>query len=133
MAWETRTVGDRYDLLAPDGSEIRMLPRVERASMVHCRLGPGQVTRAVRHRSVDELWYCLAGRGELWRNDGNTDEVVDLLAGVAVSIPLGTSFQFRAGPATWLDLLIATAPAWPGADEAIPAQGRWSPALQGIQ
>jgi mannose-6-phosphate isomerase-like protein (cupin superfamily) len=133
MAWQTRTVGDGYDDLAPDGSEIRLLPRLERASMVHCRLGPGQVTRAVCHRTVDELWYCLSGAGQLWRRDGQAEDVVDLLPGVAVSIPVGTAFQFRAAAAGPLELLIATVPAWPGPEEAVPLDGRWTPAVRDVR
>ena len=53
------------DVLAPDGSEIRLLPQTTGGSMVHCTLPPGAVSLAVTHRTVDELWYVLSGEGEL--------------------------------------------------------------------
>ena len=93
--WEPRSVPDRYDVLAPDGSEIRLLLRVRGGSMVHCSLPTGQVTRAVRHRTVEEVWFFLGGRGQVWRKRGDFEEIVDVGPGLALSIPLGTHFQFR--------------------------------------
>jgi len=127
VEWQTRTRSQQADDLAPDGSQIFWLTQVGGASMVACRLPGGQVSRATRHRTVEEVWYCVGGRGELWRGaDDGTSEIVALEAGVSISIPRGTAFQFRA--ATDLELIIATTPPWPGADEAIPSDGVWSPA-----
>jgi mannose-6-phosphate isomerase-like protein (cupin superfamily) len=129
--WLVVTLPDAYDTLAPDGSHIRLLPSVAGASMVHCRLPPGGVTRAVRHQTVEELWYVLAGEGQIWLRslESEVDQTVDLTAGVGVSLPLGVAFQFRAtGPAA-LDVLIVTTPPWPGPDEAIAATGAWAPTL----
>ena len=127
MVWQTRRVPEKPDTLAPDGSEIRLLPSLERGSMVHCTLATGAVTRAVRHRSVDELWFCLGGTGELWRRGDQTEETVDLEPGVAVSLPVGTAFQFRAMADEPLQLVIVTMPPWPGEAEAMPVQGAWPP------
>jgi mannose-6-phosphate isomerase-like protein (cupin superfamily) len=113
--------------LAPDGSEIRLLVTVSGAGMVHCALPAGQVTQAVRHRSVEEVWYCIAGRGELWRKSGDVEEIVSLEPGVAATIPLGARFQFRASGAEPLELVIATTPPWPGAHEALAVEGPWQP------
>jgi mannose-6-phosphate isomerase-like protein (cupin superfamily) len=126
MTWETHRLADAYDELAPDGSEIRFLNRVRGASMVHCRLAPGQVTQAVRHRSVEELWFCLAGAGEVWRRSASGEEIVDFTPGVSVNIPLGVDFQFRSTGTEALEFVIATAPAWPGSDEALAVDGKWS-------
>jgi mannose-6-phosphate isomerase-like protein (cupin superfamily) len=93
--------------------------------MVHCALQPGQVTRAARHRSVEEVWYCLAGAGQLWRRSAYSEEVVDLAPGIAVSIPLGVSFQFRTSGAQPLELVITTIPPWPGEAEAVFVEGAW--------
>lgn len=114
-----------YDVLAPDGSEIRLLPQVKGGSMVHCTLPPGAVSLAVTHRTVDELWYVLAGGGELWRRQGEREEVVPLRPHTAHSIPLGTHFQFRNPGAEPLVLVIVTMPPWPGMDEAARVQDRW--------
>jgi mannose-6-phosphate isomerase-like protein (cupin superfamily) len=50
---------------------------------------------------------------------------VDLAPGVAVSIPLETSFQFRASGAQPLAVIIITIPPWPGEDEAVFVEGAW--------
>jgi mannose-6-phosphate isomerase-like protein (cupin superfamily) len=123
--WQTARVRPLYDALAPDGSEIRLLLQVSGASLVHCTLPPGEVTAAVRHRTVEEVWFCLAGRGQVWRKSGEAEETIDVEPGVALSIPLGASFQFRATGPEPLQIVIATIPPWPGADEAVAVDGRW--------
>ena len=115
----------RHDLLAPDGSEIRLLPQVQGGSMVHCTLPPGAVSLAVVHRTVDELWYVLAGAGELWRRQGQEERVEALLPHTAHSIPLGTHFQFRNHGPEPLSLVIVTMPPWPGTDEAVRVADHW--------
>ena len=108
-----------------DGSEIRLLGQIVGASMVHCSLPAGAVSLPVRHRTVEEVWYILSGRGQLWRSDGVQDEVVELVTGLAVTIPLGTSFQFSCTGDEPLMLVIVTSPPWPGADEALAVDGPW--------
>jgi mannose-6-phosphate isomerase-like protein (cupin superfamily) len=117
-------IPDTPDTIAPDGSLIGLLAAGDRGSMVHCTLPPGMVTRAVRHRIVEELWLVLAGTGVLALDD----ERLPLRRGVSVVIPPRTAFQFRAG---WrgLELVIVTMPPWPGADEAEPAPGPWLPVV----
>lgn len=124
----TKSLPHAYDVLAPDGSEIRLMPTAAGGSMVHCRLPPGGCSLAVTHRTVEELWYVLAGRGEIWRRQGEREEIGSLVAGTSLSIPLGTHFQFRNlgdGP---LDIVIVTMPPWPGMDEAVRVEDRWPPA-----
>ncbi len=128
-AWQTARVARDADLLAPDGSQIRLLVLTERGSMVHCTLAPGQITRAVRHRTVDEVWFCLAGSGQLWRRSSNTSEIVDLAPAMAISLPVGTEFQFRTVGDDPLEVVITTMPPWPGEQEAVPVQGVWEPEL----
>ena len=113
------------DVLAPDGSEIRLLPQTTGGSMVHCTLPPGAVSLAVVHRTVDELWYVLAGAGELWRRQGQEEQVEALLPHTAHSIPLGTHFQFRNPGPEPLSLVIVTMPPWPGMDEAVRVADHW--------
>jgi len=128
---ESRRVPDELDVLAPDGSEIRLLPVVPRGSMVHCRLLPGAVTRAVRHRTVDELWYVLRGRGELWRSRNGEESVVELLPDTAHAIPVGTAFQFRCTGEQPLEIVIVTMPPWPGEQEAERVPDHWPPRFPG--
>lgn len=122
------------DYRAPDGSEIRLLPSTPRGGLSCCTLGPGRTTRPVKHRSVEEVWYCVSGRGQLWRKYGQTESVIDLKAGISCLIPFQTAFQFRSLDASGkhgvveepLELLIATFPGWPGPEEAIPVEiGKW--------
>jgi mannose-6-phosphate isomerase-like protein (cupin superfamily) len=127
VPWQTASVKPAYDLLAPDGSEIRLLVQVAAGSMVHCTLQPGAVTQAVEHRTVEEVWYCLSGTGQLWRAADGTEDVTDLRPGMAITLPLGTRFQFRTTGAQTLEVVITTLPPWPGNDEAVRVEGPWTP------
>ena len=111
----------RRDVLAPDGSEVRVLLALAGGSMAHFSLAAGQVSRAVRHRTVEEIWYVLSGVGEMWW-DG---EVVALGAGVCLTIPVGVAFQFRCLGDEALAAVAVTMPPWPGADEAEFVSGGW--------
>lgn len=125
--FSTRSLPGATDTIAPDGSEIRILPQLARGSMVHARLPPGRTSKPVVHRTVEELWYVVAGTGEMWRRQGEREEIVPLRPGVALSIPTGTVFQFRNLGESPLDVVLVTMPPWPGAEEAVPAAGPWSP------
>lgn len=117
--FETRQMPETYDLLAPDGSEIRLLHSLDKASVVHCRLPAGAVSIPVQHRTVEEVWVILAGAGEVWRRQGNREETLAVAPGMSLTIPLGTQFQFRALGGAPLEFMITTSPPWPGADEAV--------------
>jgi hypothetical protein len=54
---------ESYNYLAPDGSEIRLLPDLQAGGMAHCTLGQG-VSSAVTHRTVGEIWYFISHRGQ---------------------------------------------------------------------
>lgn len=128
MAFQTVELPDVPDAIAPDGSEVRLLCRLRGGSMAQFRLPPGACARAVVHRTVEELWFVTAGEGELWRRAaGGEDELVALRPGVALSIPVGTAFQFRATAGSEVAVLAVTMPPWPGDDEAMPASGPWQP------
>jgi mannose-6-phosphate isomerase-like protein (cupin superfamily) len=108
---------------APDGSDVRVLLALPGGSMAHFSLGPGRTSTAVRHRTVEEIWYVLAGRGQMWREQAGRPEVVSLEAGACLTIPLGTSFQFRNVGTVPLEAVGVTIPPWPGEDEAIVVSG----------
>ena len=120
---------EQPDVYAPDGSEIRLLTdgrhSASKSSMVEVVLPAGQVSRPVYHRTVEETWYILEGRGRVcaarrtpmplplrrrmsWRGD-------------ALVIPTGWRFQFAASSEESLRFLCHTTPPWPGEDEAVPA------------
>jgi mannose-6-phosphate isomerase-like protein (cupin superfamily) len=95
--------------------------------MAHFQLGAGQTSLAVTHRTVEEIWYVLSGRGEMWRKQGPSEEVVALEPGTCLTIPLGTHFQFRASPGEAVSAIGVTMPPWPGDNEAVLVTGRWAP------
>ena len=123
--FDTMRLPETADVLAPDGSEVRLLPRLAGGSMAHFALSPGAVSRAVRHRTVEEIWYVLAGSGEMWRTVADVTEVAKLAPGVAVTIPVGASFQFRASAEARLEAVAIIMPPWPGADEVEFVEGVW--------
>jgi mannose-6-phosphate isomerase-like protein (cupin superfamily) len=67
----------------------------------------------------------LAGEGEMWRKQGDREEVVVLEPGVCLTIPIGTHFQFRACGATGVSAIGVTMPSWPGDDEAVAVDNHW--------
>ena len=111
--------------IAPDGSAVRPLLGLAGGTMAHFELSAGATSRALAHRTVDEVWFVLSGRGELWRKRGVHEEVILLEPDVCATLPRGTQFQFRAIGTNELHLLIATMPPWPGAHEALPVVGYW--------
>jgi mannose-6-phosphate isomerase-like protein (cupin superfamily) len=113
------------DAVAPDGSDVRVLLRLSRGSMAHFELGAGRVSRAVAHRTVEEIWYILSGQGQMWRRQGDRQETVPLRPGTCISIPRGNHFQFRAGNSGPLTAVGVTMPPWPGDDEAYEVSGIW--------
>jgi mannose-6-phosphate isomerase-like protein (cupin superfamily) len=83
----------------------------------------------VTHRTVEEIWFFVGGRGEMWRKQGAREEVVTVEPGVCLTIPLGAHFQFRAlgdGP---LAAVGVTMPPWPGDGEAVVVEGKWLPTV----
>jgi mannose-6-phosphate isomerase-like protein (cupin superfamily) len=128
-AFDTRTIAAAADTLAPDGSEVRLLCTTAGGSMAAFRLAPGAVARAVAHRTVDEIWYVAAGEGRIWRQQGDAEAITGLAAGLSLTIPCGTRFQFRCDGATPLDILAVTMPPWPGEGEAYTVEGVWPPSL----
>jgi len=121
--FETMRLPAAPTTIAPDGSDVRVLLGVEAGGMAQFELGPGRVSTAVRHRTVEEIWYIVGGRGEMWRSQGERSEIVELAPGICLTIPLGTSFQFRSFGPDPLAAIGATMPPWPGDDEAISVDG----------
>ena len=93
--------------------------------MAHFELAPGRTSRAVCCKAVEEVWFFLNGRGEMWRRQGGREEVIAVDAGVCLTIPVGTHFQFRSFGYEPLAAIGATMPPWPGDGEAYPVPGRW--------
>ena len=104
-----------------------MLARVAGASAAIFHLASGATTVAVRHRTVEELWFVVTGHGELWLADDDGDRIVELAPGVCVPITRRTRFQFRARED--LDVFGVTIPPWPGDGEAVEVDGPWPPSV----
>jgi mannose-6-phosphate isomerase-like protein (cupin superfamily) len=113
------------DAVAPDQSDVRVLVQLTRGGMAHFELGAGRTSRAVAHRTVEEIWFFLSGRGEMWRRQNAREEVVAVRAGVCLTIPLGTHFQFRSLGDEPLAAVGVTMPPWPGEGEAYEVAGCW--------
>ena len=127
MSWETKRLPGRPDAVAPDGSDVRILLGLDRGGMAHFELAAGETSVAVVHQTVEEIWFFVGGRGEVWRADGEREEIVEVEPGVCLTIPLGTRFQFRALGEEPLAAIGVTMPPWPGEDEAVSVEGRWAP------
>jgi mannose-6-phosphate isomerase-like protein (cupin superfamily) len=127
--FETKPLGAAPDTTAPDGSAVRLLLSLAGGSMAHFELPAGAVSAAVRHRTVEEIWFVLAGRGSIWRRQDGIERIETLEPAISVTIPLGTAFQFRADAGAPLSFVAITMPPWPGVDEALPASGPWAPTV----
>ena len=97
--------------------------------MAHFELAPNQTSKAVTHRTVEEIWFFVSGRGQMWRQRDAETSVVDVYPGVCLTIPLGTHFQFRSFGYEPLAALGVTMPPWPGEGEAIIVAGEWTPTV----
>jgi mannose-6-phosphate isomerase-like protein (cupin superfamily) len=118
------------DAIAPDGSDVRILLGLAGGGMAHFELAPGETSIAVTHRTVEEIWFFLGGRGEMWRKQGDREEVVAVDPGVCITIPLATRFQFRSFGHEPLTALGVTMPPWPGEGEAYAVEGKWAPTVR---
>ncbi len=111
---------------APDGSMVTPLWRNDHASVCLCTLKPGDISKPVAHRTVEEFWTILSGEGELYL----AGSYIPLTRDLHVAIETGQVFQFRNTGVEPLKILITTAPPWPNADEAVSStEGAWKPNL----
>lgn len=125
MSFVTRQRATAPDVMAPDGSEVRILASCARGSMAEFSLPAGAVSKAVAHRTVEELWLVMRGKGRMWRKLGELEETVELRPGISLAIPVGAHFQFRNDGDEPLDCAGVTMPPWPGMDEAYEVKGKW--------
>ena len=123
--FDTKRLPDQPDVSAPDGSDVRILLALRGGSMSHFELTSGKISRAVVHKTVEEIWYFLEGQGEMWRKMDDHEETTQVEKGVCITIPVGTQFQFRALGIGSLMAVAITMPPWPGEDEANFVGGKW--------
>jgi mannose-6-phosphate isomerase-like protein (cupin superfamily) len=127
--FETRCLQVKGDYLAVDGSLVRNLLSLQGGTMAHFELPAGKITNAVTHKTVDEIWFVLSGRGQMWRKMADQEEIVDMEAGVCLTIPQGTHFQWRSTSEEPLAAIGVCMPPWPGEDEAQIVTGIWKPTV----
>ena len=124
--FQTRPISEEPDATAPDGADVRLLVTSPRGSMAHFELAPDEQSKAMVHNTVEELWFITAGEGEMWRKLGELEEVTELHPGLSLSIPVGTSFQYRnTSDEDPLEAVAVTMPPWPGDGEAVAVKGKW--------
>jgi mannose-6-phosphate isomerase-like protein (cupin superfamily) len=128
LMFETKNIAESADECALDGSEVRLLLRRPGGSMAHFSLAAGQTSLPVVHQTVDELWYIVAGQGEMWRKGDGAESIIPLKRGICLSIPAGVAFQFKALGDEPLEAVAVTMPPWPGDDEArrVPGCEQWN-------
>ena len=125
--FETKRLPVERNAIATDGSDIRILLGLRGGDMFHFELPPGQISTAVTHKTIEEIWFFLSGRGQMWRRTEDYEEVVAVEAGVCLTIPLGTHFQFRSFGYEPLAAIGVTMPPWPGEGEDAAVEGKWKP------
>ena len=124
MNFKTGRISETF-ILAPDGSEIRLLQQLGGGGLSECTLRTNQVSQAVRHRTVEEIWFVTQGRGQVWLEEDSVQTVVSMSKGSSITIPLGTAFQIRNTGHEELKIIISTMPPWPGDKEALKVEGKW--------
>lgn len=130
MSLQTREISVTPDAIAPDGSEVRILCQTAKGSMAQFLLPPMAVSRAVAHRTVEEIWCFVSGHGRIWRLLDGDEEITEVGPGSSVTIPLGAHFQFRCdSDAIPIVAIGVTMPPWPGEGEARVVEGRWQPTV----
>lgn len=123
--WQTQEIAAAMPVTAPDGSAVSILCAAACGSMISFALPPGAVSQAVAHKTVEEIWYVVAGAGRLWRAQDRAEEIVALAPGLSLTVPVGTRFQFRNDGDAPLQIVAVTMPPWPGDGEAFAAKGPW--------
>ena len=123
----TKRLPARPDAVAPDGSDVRVLLQLRGGGLAHFEFAPGQTSIAVAHRTAEEIWYIVNGRGEMWRKLKDQEEVVPIDPGVCITLPVGTHFQVRSLGSGPLAAIGVTMPPWPGEGEAYEVPGKWTP------
>ena len=109
------------------GARVLLAP-----ACVKCRCPQPRCRAQFGTSGVEEIWYVLEGRGQVWRCPPEIDaESVAPRAvapGDALTVPPRRRFQFASEAGGVLRFLCFTAPPWPGPSEARPAErGRLGP------
>jgi len=127
----TKSIPGAPDVVAADGMDVRILISGTGGSMAHFELAEGKTGRAVRHKTVEEVWYVLEGRFAIWRSDVYKGSPIEVGAGDSFRIPVGTSFQVKVPVSGRIKVVAVTTPPWPGDDEVEVVEGYWPTTVDG--
>lgn len=111
---------------APPAAGDPAIPALDggRGGVARFTLPPRAVSRAVAHRTFEEVRCFVSGRGRMWRRLGCDEEIVGIGPGTSLATPIGTRFQFRSDSDEPLSVIGATMSPWPGEGEPTPSAGR---------
>ncbi len=114
---DIRNIDDVPAFQTKDGSEIRELlahrnSAIAHQSLAEARLAVGQTTAAHFHRQTEEIYYILAGEGQMWL--GNEMRTVG--PGDAIAIPPGLVHQIANTGSEELRFLCCCAPPYEDED-----------------
>ncbi|WP_131781519.1 cupin [Legionella gresilensis] len=127
---KTQDIPQDYQHISPAGAEVRLLMNNHLGGMAHCTLRAGTISKAVRHKTVSEIWHIISGKGAIWRKEDDQETITSLSAGISIDIPLGTDFQYRSDEDALIFICI-TMPPWPGSDEVkCVSKGAWETTLK---
>ena len=124
-SFETKKLPQERDDIAPDGCNVKVLLSLSKGGMANFELAPNKISRAGAHHTVEEIWYFLKGRGEMWRKLNDYEEIVEVEQGICITIPTGTHFQVRSVGMEPFSAIGVTMPPWPGPDEWYEVKGKW--------
>lgn len=114
---------------APGGghAEIRHLVRSPQGDLTHAVCHAGAVAPTHHLPELDEMYFVLAGSGEIWRQAAGRSAVTALRPGRWVQMPAGSRFQYRASRHSSLVFLVVVMPGWRPHLFHVVEGGPWTP------
>ena len=126
MSFVTKVLPGEPDSVSPGGgAEIRHIITSPPGDLTHAVCPAGYVAPTHHLPELDELYYVLAGEGEIWRETDARAGVTALRPGRWVQLPAGMRFQYRANCGSSLVFLVVVLPSWrPDLFHTLP-EGLW--------
>jgi mannose-6-phosphate isomerase-like protein (cupin superfamily) len=127
MTLLTRVLPESRSYPALSGADIRLLIQLPQGELTHASCRSGLVSKSSMLVDHYEMFYVIAGTGELWRKCPEYEGVVALRPGRWAAMPAGTHFQYRALQETTLVFLVAVLPRFDEAAVRDGDHGPWDP------
>jgi len=127
--FDSKQLPEAREAVAPDGTDVRILLKLEGGSMAHFELPPNHISRAVAHRTVSEIGISSVDRARCGAAGTVLRRPLFYVRISACRCRRGTQFQFRSFGHEPLSIVGVTMPPWPGPDEAYEVQGTWRATL----